>query len=161
MVTRRANRRATSHLYSTYDRPGAGKKSAMGTPGTSPNSAEQTLMGETIAHEAGHWLGLFHLVENGYHTTATIYTRDAISETPRCTGNPTNLANCDSTAETSAGARNVAKNPTRVSAVLRQAESKSVGYVRQAAARILSNIRAGAKSPAGKDVQSPNQRTNR
>ncbi len=81
--------------------------SHLGTPGTAPNTSEQNLMGETIAHEAGHWLGLFHLVESNYSTTQNIWTRDPITETPRCTQSPLNLANCDSTSENNSGARNV------------------------------------------------------
>jgi hypothetical protein len=77
------------------------------TPGTSPNESEQTLLAETMAHEAGHWLGLFHLVESNYNGTQTIYTRDAISETPRCTGSPVNITNCNGTSENNSGAKNI------------------------------------------------------
>lgn len=81
--------------------------SHLGTPGATPTDSELTLMGETIAHEAGHWLGLFHLVESNYATNQTTYYRDPISETPLCTQNPLNLANCNSTGLNNSGARNV------------------------------------------------------
>lgn len=79
----------------------------LGTPGATPTDSELTLMGETIAHEAGHWLGLYHLAESNYNSTQSVYNRDPISETPRCTQNPVSLVNCDGTAENNSGARNV------------------------------------------------------
>ncbi len=41
---------------------------------------ESRLMGETLAHEAGHFIGLFHPVEFGYEYF------DALSDTPECGG---------------------------------------------------------------------------
>lgn len=81
--------------------------SHLGTPGGTPTNAEQVLMGETIAHEAGHWLGLNHLVESNYVTTQTTYTRDAISETPLCTQAGLTLVGCDGTNINNSGSRNV------------------------------------------------------
>ena len=81
--------------------------SHLGTAGASPSAAEQTLIGETIAHEAGHWLGMNHLVESVYNVTQNNYTRDGISETPRCAQTPVSLTNCDSTGENNSGARNI------------------------------------------------------
>ena len=37
-------------------------------------------MAETMAHEVGHYMGLFHVVEGGYSSF------DAIGDTPRCNG---------------------------------------------------------------------------
>ncbi|MCE9598894.1 MAG: hypothetical protein K8S54_13085 [Spirochaetia bacterium] len=79
----------------------------LGTPGTTPNASEQQLIGETMAHEGGHWLGLWHTVESNYGTTQNIWNRDAISETPFCQQTPASLANCDFTASNNSGARNV------------------------------------------------------
>ncbi|MBP7280802.1 MAG: hypothetical protein KBA66_04460 [Leptospiraceae bacterium] len=81
--------------------------SHLATPGATPTDAELTLMGETMAHEGGHWLGLFHLVESNYDTTQNTYNRDPISETPRCIQASITLAGCDGTAENNSGARNV------------------------------------------------------
>ena len=79
----------------------------LGTPGATPTDAELILMGETMAHEGGHWLGLSHLVEQNYAGTQTIYTRDPISETPLCTQGAIGLGDCDGTAVNNSGARNV------------------------------------------------------
>jgi len=39
---------------------------------------EKSMMGETMAHEVGHYMGLFHPVEDGYNYW------DALDDTPRC-----------------------------------------------------------------------------
>lgn len=79
----------------------------LASAGAVPSSAEQRLIGETMAHEGGHWLGLFHPVESNYDTTQNNYNRDAISETPLCTAAGVGLAACDFTAVNNAGSRNV------------------------------------------------------
>jgi hypothetical protein len=40
--------------------------------------AEKSIMGETMAHEVGHYMGLFHPVEENYSEW------DALADTPRC-----------------------------------------------------------------------------
>ncbi len=40
--------------------------------------AEKSMMGETMAHEVGHYMGLFHPVESNYNSW------DALEDTPRC-----------------------------------------------------------------------------
>jgi hypothetical protein len=39
---------------------------------------EKSMMGETMAHEVGHYMGLFHPVESSYNSW------DALEDTPRC-----------------------------------------------------------------------------
>ena len=47
------------------------------------SKAEIKDMGETMAHEAGHYMGLFHPVE---FEGSTPYAFDALSDTPECSG---------------------------------------------------------------------------
>ena len=77
------------------------------------SAADLQFIGDTMAHEGGHWLGLWHTVErNGY--TGNAFTRDALIETPECT--PTadtnsntfvEISECDGTNSFNAGSRNL------------------------------------------------------
>ncbi len=53
-----------------------------GTNGTF-NAAEVSMMGETMAHEAGHYMGLFHVVEFGWNEF------DPLSDTATCSNEST------------------------------------------------------------------------
>ncbi|TGN20943.1 hypothetical protein [Leptospira idonii] len=57
-----------------------------GAAGSSLSSADLVILGNTMAHEAGHFLGLFHTSESaGSSSNSGLnYTRDPLIETPYC-----------------------------------------------------------------------------
>ncbi|MBM9579322.1 hypothetical protein JWG45_19445 [Leptospira sp. 201903070] len=58
-----------------------------GALGSILSVADQNFLGDTMAHEAGHFLGLFHTVESAGQSGAGTpnYTMDPLIETPLCT----------------------------------------------------------------------------
>ncbi len=58
------------------------------------NAIEARLMGETFAHEAGHYLGLFHPVNiNTANPDSAYVTGDPLSDTPTCANQAACIAN--------------------------------------------------------------------
>ncbi|MCG6141679.1 hypothetical protein [Leptospira mtsangambouensis] len=57
-----------------------------GSAGSSLSNSDLTFVGNTMAHEAGHFLGLFHTSESAGSTSTSglNYTRDPLIETPYC-----------------------------------------------------------------------------
>jgi len=94
-----------------------------GTAGTALIAADLQFLGDTMAHEAGHFLGLFHLNERfGYDAAQSMfgsYAKDALVETPYCLqsrdllvngGNnngTVDIAECSGTGFTNSGALNL------------------------------------------------------
>ncbi|RHX96006.1 hypothetical protein DLM76_03330 [Leptospira yasudae] len=58
-----------------------------GTVGSILSATDQSFLGDTMAHEAGHFLGLFHTVERAGQSGSTYPNRtmDPLIETPLCT----------------------------------------------------------------------------
>ncbi len=75
------------------------------------NPFEIELLGETMAHESGHYLGLFHPVEFADATHATFLPGDRLSDTAECT----TLVTCNGT-----GLSQNLMFPTPVTGVLQQ-----------------------------------------
>ncbi|MDF3820698.1 M43 family zinc metalloprotease [Leptospira sp. 96542] len=76
-------------------------------------SDEQLLLGETMSHEAGHFLGLWHLIESGGDTGA-VGDKDPLRDTPACsalndadTSGTMSIGECLGTGSTNSGARNM------------------------------------------------------
>lgn len=95
-----------------------------GSAGSALSVADLTFMGDTMAHEAGHFLGLFHTNERGgYDSTVVssvanwpfgIYNKDAMSDTPFCnksndanTDGMVSISECNGTGFTNSGALNL------------------------------------------------------
>lgn len=57
-----------------------------GSAGSLLSNSDLTFVGNTMAHEAGHFLGLFHTSEStgSTNTSGLNYTRDPLIETPYC-----------------------------------------------------------------------------
>lgn len=89
---------------------------SFGTAGTVLSDADLRFIGNTIAHEAGHFLGLFHVTERNGATTASPinYREDSLIETPKClaTNNvnangQVDISECLGTGFTNSGALNL------------------------------------------------------
>ena len=88
-----------------------------GAAGSSLSAADLQFMGDTMAHEAGHFLGLFHTNErSGYNPDSPVglNARDALVETPYCLmSNDSNgdgyvdLSECQGSSFTNSGAYNL------------------------------------------------------
>jgi hypothetical protein len=87
-----------------------------GAVGTVLSNADLTFIGNTIAHEAGHFLGLFHVNERTGATNASAinYVEDPLIETPKCmaannvNGNGVvDISECLGTGFTNSGALNL------------------------------------------------------
>ncbi len=88
-----------------------------GAAGTVLSAADQTFLGDTMAHEAGHFLGLFHTNERGgfnASSTSSTYQKDAISDTPYClytrdtnSNGVVDISECNLTGFTNSGALNL------------------------------------------------------
>jgi hypothetical protein len=53
------------------------------------SNEEASLMGETMAHEAGHFMGLFHPAELSYYDYYLFDAWDALDDTPECSDSAT------------------------------------------------------------------------
>lgn len=89
-----------------------------GSAATALSAGDQQFLGDTIAHEAGHFLGLFHTNERGgASSTLSIFglnARDALIETPYClssqdanTDGFVSISECSGTGFTNSGALNL------------------------------------------------------
>ncbi|MDZ4724535.1 MAG: M12 family metallo-peptidase [Leptospira sp.] len=88
-----------------------------GSAGTALSAADQTFMGDTMAHEAGHFLGLFHTNERGGYNSSSssgTYRKDALSDTPYClstrdlnSNGVVDISECSLTGFTNSGASNL------------------------------------------------------
>jgi hypothetical protein len=77
-----------------------------GSAGSAFVNSDQDFIAETMAHELGHFLGLFHSTENGGYTGSSNYTRDPLVETPYCNQSTTTVANCSTNNFNQSGASN-------------------------------------------------------
>ena len=89
-----------------------------GSVGDVLSNADQIFLGDTIAHEAGHFLGLYHLVErsglNSADTSSLRYNQDTLIDTPTCsssrdvnTNGVVDIDECLGTWFTNSGANNL------------------------------------------------------
>ncbi|TGM15867.1 choice-of-anchor D domain-containing protein [Leptospira selangorensis] len=89
-----------------------------GSAGTALNTSDQQFLGDTIAHEAGHFLGLFHTNERGgASSTLSMFglnARDALIETPYCLSSQdinadgfVSISECSGSLFTNSGALNL------------------------------------------------------
>ncbi|MCG9873328.1 MAG: choice-of-anchor D domain-containing protein [Leptospiraceae bacterium] len=89
-----------------------------GSVGDVLSSGDQIFLGDTMAHEAGHFLGLYHLVEssglNSANNSSVKFNQDPLLETPVCfSSRDTNsngrvdISECLGTGSTNSGALNL------------------------------------------------------
>ncbi|MEI1277508.1 choice-of-anchor D domain-containing protein [Leptospira venezuelensis] len=89
-----------------------------GSAASALSTTDQQFLGDTIAHEAGHFLGLFHTNERGgASSTLSMFglnARDALIETPYClssqdvnTDGFVSISECSGTGFTNSGALNL------------------------------------------------------
>jgi hypothetical protein len=88
-----------------------------GTAGSALSASDQTFLGDTMAHEAGHFLGLFHTNERGgfnASSTNSLNRKDALSDTPYClstrdsnSNGVVDISECNLTGFTNSGASNL------------------------------------------------------
>ncbi|GBF48537.1 metallopeptidase family M12B Reprolysin-like protein [Leptospira ryugenii] len=88
-----------------------------GAAGSSLSTTDQTFMGDTMAHEAGHFLGLFHTNERGGFNSSSsnaLNRRDTLTDTPYClstrdvnSNGTVDINECSGTGFTNSGASNL------------------------------------------------------